>query len=261
MFQKKKPWRSPLKAAPHRNPGQSLDEQIWDLILDGVTFWMMNIAFWVVLLILEWLRWLNQSPPRPILMTILVIPLISYAIFKILRLRGKIKTLKLARDGEKAIGQFLEDFRNKGCKIFHDIIGEGFNIDHLLISPQGIFTIETKTFSKPPRGKSVIYFDGKSLEINAKKLDRDPIIQAKAQARWIRELLQEITGKTWPVISVIVFPGWYIEANPGANKGQLWVLNPKAFPGFLKNSPTCLSSDDVRLLSSQISKYLRTPTK
>lgn len=261
MFRRKKAWRSPLKAAPHRNPGQSLDEQISDLIFDGLAFWILNIAFWIALVMLEWLRWFNQTPPQPVLTTVLVIPLIGYAVFKILGVRSKIKTLTLARDGEKAVGQFLEDFRNEGCKVFHDIVGEGFNIDHLLISPQGVFTVETKTFSKPPRGKPTIYFDGNILTIKGKNLDRDPVVQAKAQSRWIREMLQEVTGKVWPVKSVIVFPGWYVEARSGANRGNLWVLNPKALPSFLKNSPVCLSSDEVRLLSSQISKYLRTPTK
>ncbi|MDA0867620.1 MAG: hypothetical protein O2890_14705, partial [Cyanobacteria bacterium] len=78
---------------------------------------------------------------------------------------------------------------------------------------------------------------------------------------FIRSALQEITGKAWPVKSVVVFPGWYVESRSGANQGNLWVLNPKALPSFLKNSPTCLSGDEVRLLSSQVSKYLRTPVK
>jgi hypothetical protein len=45
----------------------------------------------------------------------------------------------MAKDGEKAVGEFLERFREKGYRIFHDIVGGDFNIDHVLIGPSGIY--------------------------------------------------------------------------------------------------------------------------
>ena len=36
-------------------------------------------------------------------------------------------------------------------------------IDHVIIGPAGIFTIETKTWSKPVRGEARIVFDGEKL--------------------------------------------------------------------------------------------------
>ncbi|MDA0266175.1 MAG: nuclease-related domain-containing protein [Cyanobacteria bacterium] len=190
MFQKKQAWKSPLKASPHRSPGQSLDEQISEVMFDSIAFWVAISSLLVSLVIIEWFRWAYPTSPEPVLTTILITPLLGFSVFKLLKLRTKIKLLKLARDGEKAIGQFLEDFRSEGCRVFHDIIGDGFNIDHLLISPHGIFTVETKTFRKPPKGKPTVYFDGETLVVKGKKLDRDPIVQAKAQANWTKEMLQ-----------------------------------------------------------------------
>ena len=43
----------------------------------------------------------------------------------------------------------LEDLRAQGYAVFHDIPGDGFNVDHALIGPAGIFAIETKTRAKP----------------------------------------------------------------------------------------------------------------
>lgn len=65
----------------------------------------------------------------------------------------------------------------------HDEIGQGFNLDHVLIGSAGVFTIETKTLSKPVRGQARIKFDGERFLVNGFEPDRDPVIQAKAQAK------------------------------------------------------------------------------
>lgn len=83
----------------------------------------------------------------------------GYALFDLYRIRQTIKRLRMARDGEKAVGQYLSDLREQGCRVYHDVIGQGFNIDHVIICDRGIFTIETKTYSKPASGRSTIQFD------------------------------------------------------------------------------------------------------
>lgn len=57
--------------------------------------------------------------------------------------------------------------------MFHDVVGDGFNVDHILIGPAGVFTVETKTHSKP-KGNSQIVFDGETIRIDGFEPDRDP---------------------------------------------------------------------------------------
>jgi hypothetical protein len=57
------------------------------------------------------------------------------------------RTLRQGIEGEKAVGQFLERLREQRYQVFHDLVGDGFNVDHVLIGPAGVFTIETKTSS------------------------------------------------------------------------------------------------------------------
>jgi hypothetical protein len=64
----------------------------------------------------------------------------------------------LGRDGERAVGRTLERLVADGYHVFHDIVGPNWNIDHLMIGPGGIFTIETKTRSKLERGHAVIRY-------------------------------------------------------------------------------------------------------
>ena len=79
--------------------------------------------------------------------------------------------------------------------MFHDVVGAGFNVDHVLIGPAGIFTVETKTWSKPLKGSPEIVYDGQTIRVGQHSPDRDPIAQAKAQAGWLRTLLLESTGR------------------------------------------------------------------
>ncbi|MEL7329051.1 MAG: nuclease-related domain-containing protein, partial [Cyanobacteria bacterium J06559_1] len=133
----------------------------------------------------EWWRWYANVPPKPVHITIFCGLLFTYSIFRLLPLRRKIKTLKMARDGEKAVGQYLERLRADGYQVFHDVVGKNFNIDHVIIGENGIFTIETKTYRKPTKGRANIHFDGESITANGYKLDRNPVVQSLAQAGWL----------------------------------------------------------------------------
>lgn len=155
------------------------------------------------------------------------------------------------------MGQFLEGLREKGYRVFHDILGQSFNVDHVLIGPAGVFTIETKTWSKPARGEAKIVFDGEKIIAGSFEPDRDPVIQARAQAGWMREFLAESTARKFEVRSVILFPGWYVEQAPGSLR-QVWVLNPKALETFLSNEPERLSGDEIKLASFHLSRFIRT---
>jgi len=256
-FSKKQEKRSPLKARPLRNPGQSLDEQI-QKILDDDVFVYIAISMLVLMLTgLEWWRWLKETPPSPRAMTIVAVAVIGYSGFKIARLRRRLKALRLGRDGEKAVGQYLEQLREKGFRIFHDIVAEGFNIDHVILSPAGVFVVETKTYSKPAKGEAKIVVEGEQVLVNGRAPDRNPIAQATALGMWLRELLKESTGKGYPVRPVVLFPGWYVESNKAAKQSGVWVLNPKALPKYIDNEPAVLAEEDIKLAAFHLSRYIR----
>ena len=48
--------------------------------------------------------------------------------------------------GEEKVAEFLSNLPD-GFEVFHDIQCDGFNIDHVVASPAGIFLIETKSHS------------------------------------------------------------------------------------------------------------------
>lgn len=258
-YEDKKPTesRSPLKAAPLRNPGQSVDEEIHRFLGDDVFIYILASGFAIVIALLEWLRWYSPTPPHPYFYTVIAIIILAYSTRKLVLAMRKLETLRLGRDGEKVVGQFLEGLREHGYRVLHDIVGDNFNIDHLLIGPKGFFTIETKTMSKPARGKPEIDYDGTNILVNGYKPDRDPVVQAKAQAHWIKELVKELTGKSIMVRPAVVYPGWYINQTQKGSRPDVWVLNPKALSSFIENSDGELSDEDVRSFHAHLSRYVR----
>lgn len=249
--------RSPLKAAPLRYAGQSLDEEIQRVMEDEVLVYLLFAGLTILLALNEWWRAYMSTPPHPITFTLIAVVATAYATRRMMLARRRIRTLRLARDGERIVGQFLEELREKGYRVLHDVVGEGFNIDHLLIGPKGVFTVETKTISKPARGKPEIDYDGAQLLINGFKPDRDPVIQAKAQANWTRELIKELTGRSLSVRPTVVYPGWFVNLIPKGARHDVWVLNPKALSAFIDNSDGELGDEDVRSIHAHLSRYVR----
>jgi Nuclease-related domain len=146
------PSRSPIKDKPLRLPGQSLQEERAELISDKLESWLLWAVFMLVLAGWEWFRYFQSGPTSPWVMTVAAVVVCVYVAFRIYRLRPRLKALTQGVEGEKVVGQFLERLREQGYSIFHDVLADGFNVDHVLVGPGGVFTVETKTWSKPARG-------------------------------------------------------------------------------------------------------------
>ncbi len=229
-----------------------------DAVMDGVAFPLVLIAIVVSFALFEWYRWALSLPTLPWVFTFVAIIVAAICAFWIRRTLKRIKNLKLGRDGERAVGQFLDDLRRKGAFVFHDVPGEGFNIDHVIIHASGIYAIETKTLSKPDRGDARLIFDGVTVRNGAFEPDRNPVIQARAAAKRLAQLLQESTGRSFPVRPVVLYPGWYIESTVEARSSDVWVLSARALPSFIECSEVQLPSPDLNLCNFHLSRYVRT---
>ncbi|HEY7532051.1 MAG TPA: nuclease-related domain-containing protein, partial [Nitrospiraceae bacterium] len=183
--------KSPLKDLPLRNPGQSLGEEIQrSLDEDGMPFFFASMAC-LIFAAVEWLRYFRPSSTSPWVMTAIAVLMVSYSVIRLFRMRSRIRNLRLGMEGEKVVGQSLEELRANGAAIFHDVPAKGFNVDHLVVSRNGVFVIETKTWRKPEGRPATITYDGATVLVDGKAPDRDPIWQVRATTAWVQELLKE----------------------------------------------------------------------
>ena len=84
-----------------------------------------------------------------------------------------------------------------------------------------------------------------------------PLVQVKAAANWLKQIIKESTGKDLDVKKVILFPGWFIEPTAESKQSDVWVLNPKALPVFISNSRERLSGEDANLVAYHLSRFVR----
>jgi Nuclease-related domain len=246
--------QSPLKAKPLRLPGESLDREIENWIHDKALVTFFAAGCFCLVAYFEWYGYLTHAPRRPFLFTVIAGCAVLFAGWRIWRIRSRVKQLRQGRDGERAVGQFLERLRADGGQVFHDIPGNGFNLDHVVISTHGIYAIETKTWSKPwPRAQVVV--EGETLTVAGQVPDRNPIEQASSCARWLEQQLKESTGKKFFVRGVVVFPGWFVKQQ--GPRGDVWVLEPKMLPGYIQQAPEMIAPSDMALAAYHLSRYVR----
>jgi hypothetical protein len=251
--------RSPLKAKPLRLAGQSVQDEIdhWfdDVLNDHLVLLLGGFAVWSTALV----TWLFPAPRFTffVMVSVAFAAMLAWSVPKVVKARRKIQRLRLGRDGERAVAECLDLVRHDGAWVIHDLPGSGFNVDHVVVGTQGVFAVETKTWSKPASGEARIQFDGSKLIVAGTLPSRDPVAQARAQAAWVAKTLEELTGRRYPVRPVVVFPGWFVERAPNPTTRDVWVLEPKELRGWLAREPHVIPPRDVALIHSRLKLVAR----
>ncbi len=137
--------------------------------------------------------------------------------------------------GEEQVGSLLENMSERGWRVMHDAnFGRG-NIDHILIGPPGIFTIETKSHPGPVR---VARVHGETLR------------QAQAQQRAI----ERVTGLE--VEALVVFSRAWVD-KPMARRKGVRVLPARIMLRYLSNLQARLSPEEIERAQELVAQALR----
>lgn len=245
-----------LKSQPLRLPGQSTDERIRQL-QDHWGELLILPACTSVVAILEWLHWINVLPLNPWIPTMAAILSIGYAAVRFRPLITHIRRLRQGRHGERCVGEILDGLREKGYRVFRDVPGHQFNIDHVIVGSAGIFAIETKARTKVNGARNVVY-DGNTLRIEGGQPFDEPLNQARDYARWLAELIND--GRRaieFQVRPVVVFPEWYVSTSESQTKSDVWVANPKQLEYLLGKEPAVLSSEQIDAVAHSLVRHCR----
>ncbi|MFC1965720.1 nuclease-related domain-containing protein [Chloroflexota bacterium] len=188
-------------------------------------------------------------PPQPLIAGILVLVLGIYFLYTDSRLKAEAERKRKGSEGEKSVGEILDRLKKPGVRVFHDLAFDYNmgNIDHVILSRQGIFVIETKYVSK--RGNQSISSDGKAVFGYSKNPDSAAIKQAVRNARDLQIYLKNKTETQFPVKPIVVYPGWLVKPY----YGDIWVLNPKYINWAINREPEIISETDYAVAESWIS--------
>jgi Nuclease-related domain len=139
--------------------------------------------------------------------------------------------------GEEHVGSLLEELAGGGWRVIHDVtLGHG-NVDHILIGPAGLFTVETKSHPGPVR---VGRLHGRMLS------------QAHAQ----RRAVERATGVR--VEPLIVFSRAWVDRPLTRRKG-VRVVPARMLIGYLTRQRASLSLEEIekadRMLDEALGEY------
>src|SRR5688500_7598472 len=132
--------RDPIDKRPMRNPGQSLAEKIDEVLNERAMAWVVVMSMAITFIFMEWLRWLFNDEIRPVCYSVCGVAVIFIEIWRIYVSLLQLRDLKTGLLGELHVGQYLQNATlQRGYWVVHDICEDGFNIDHALIGPGGVF--------------------------------------------------------------------------------------------------------------------------
>lgn len=132
--------------------------------------------------------------------------------------------------GEEAVGAILDALTPHGWRVGHDIgTGRG-NIDHVVVGPTGVFTVETKSH-------------GGCIDVN--RIDDRTWKQAYAQAKHV----ERATGAK--VTPLLVFSRAYLTEAPARRRGVI-ALPARMLEGNLRQARGSLSAAEIDRLTGAL---------
>lgn len=222
--------RSPIEGKAIYGAGEQLRKRIEDHTDSAqaallMLFWLgpYFLAVWALSKV-EWghVRWVGEW-----IFLIAFIALVAWSIRHIVH-HGRLR--RRANEGLKAelfTAQQLNRLIASGCTVIHDVPGDKFNLDHVVIGPRAVYMVETKSVRKPAKthpDAHKVSFDGEVLRF-PHFASRGPIEQARRQAEWLRTYLRDTLKASINVVPVVALPGWWIDST-GRNPDLVRVFNP-----------------------------------
>jgi hypothetical protein len=256
--------RSPIGIDLLRTPGhtvrEQLDEATSDLVWDVLLLSVIPVLILAMLLAQGHVTGLQAMLRIAPVFLIGALVFIAAVIRKMVKAGERIDNLRAGFDAELAVGQELDKLMLSGARVFHDFPAENFNIDHVVISAQGVFAVETKGYTKPGnlmgREGATVVLDDQALRF-PHWTTNEPLEQATRQAKWLSKWMASSVGKPIFVTPVLALPGWYVDDRRQA-RSELGVFGGKALAWLLDDPRHPLSAQDLQQAVHQVDQRCRT---
>ena len=177
---------------------------------------------------------------------------------KILGITKRLWDARLGYMGERAVAEGLSTLLVKGYRVFHDLPFEKFNIDHVVVGPKGLFSIETKTRRKSKQENAAaeykLYHEGKTLRW-PKYSETKTIEQALLNASTISKWIAASAAESVPAQAIVAVPGWFTATD--TKFPAVWVLNPRGIKAFIEKCPPTLSPEQIQRIAFQLENHCR----
>lgn len=260
--------RDPLTTDLLRLPGDSLQERMDALMDKHLDRLLLVMVSGLMLALLIAIRRIGENPTpwQWLDSALLVLGLVAALIIgrKITQVMPERRRLRQGLRAEQATAQEMAAALAGDNRLIHDVQAGEFNIDHVVITPCGVFAVETKSRLKPPSGgdRAKVKYDGKVLDFGTWQ-ETKPVEQAARQARWLAGYLKKSTGKPYTVTPVLALPGWYVETTVRIGDDMVRVINPKntRYTVFPPNPKQPLDAESIQQADHMIQQLAKAKTE
>jgi hypothetical protein len=136
--------------------------------------------------------------------------------------------------GEEQVGRLLEELADRGWHAIHDVsLGHG-NVDHILIGPAGVFTVETKSHPGP---------------VQVGRVHGSILGQAQAE----RRAIARVTGAH--VEPLVVFSRAWVDRPLSRRKG-VRVVPARMLLGYLERQPERLDPQEIERARQRLARAI-----
>jgi hypothetical protein len=132
--------------------------------------------------------------------------------------------------GEEQVGGLLDELLRDGWRVIHDASFGNGNVDHIVIGPGGVFTVETKSHPGPVR---------------VGRMHGAVLAQAKAQQKLVCRVIDE------PVEPLIVYSRAWVDKPLGRRKG-VRVIPARMLIGYLTRRQATLDEKQVERVYEEL---------
>ena len=139
--------------------------------------------------------------------------------------------------GEEHVADLLAGLP-AGYHVFHDFAAGMSHVDHVVVGPTGIFSVETKSW----RGS--VTLEDNEIILNGHLPDRAPVRQAAREAAAVQSALRRAGWTAGEVKPVVCFASDTFSDTQRAVGGAM-VLNAEVAVGWIEAQPKVMSADDV----------------
>jgi hypothetical protein len=219
------------------------DERLLPLLL-------FMFAFWLVCAV-EWTQTIAGTAPDPRFWTLLSLIVTLYGGVQVFRLHGRLGHVATSKQANQKVFEILDRIRSKGFVAFHGLAGTSRNIDHVVVGPTGVYTIESKARS----GSGTIdYRSDDELVFAGRIKDGRPLHQARSSAHAVQTRLNENLDESYRVKALVVFLGdWRVHRE--REDFSVEVTTADQLEDYFDTQPPELTSKEIAQICSRLNVW------
>ena len=200
------------------------------------------------------------DPTRVMVDATLALLALMLLISRITRAIPRLKVLAEERTQSLQFPTALDRTAKSSGVVHHQVQGIGFELDHVLVTPAGIFAISVEVIHQPPGHEASALFDGEFLHIEGAYALREPVARSKVVARCLADLIKEWAGFSYKVRPVLIVPGWTVH-RPRPLGSESWACEPSEFLSYVAKHRGVLEPAEMTRIRNALDEIVRNAAK